>query len=200
MLMHRSGRSVASAILLIPMVEELLARTAPAGATRSSSAKIERLRSTSSNTASMTNSLPFTASPDLVVVDGKPEQPDLQVAQAHHGLGLGADGESALRLEAVVDDELAALEIERHAFVDVGHEDADPRNERIEIALLLWMGADVGFDQPPEHRGEGARLVIRVFDEPATFYVEFEGGLYFSSGHSTGTRVVHSVISWDAFA
>src|SRR5260370_42093491 len=49
------------------------------------------------------------ASPDLVVVDGKPEQPDLQVAQTHHGFGLGADGESALRLEAVVDGELFAL-------------------------------------------------------------------------------------------
>src|SRR6266851_5339198 len=56
MLTHRSGRFVASAILLIPMVEELLASTAPAGATRSSSAKIERLRSRSSKTASMTNS------------------------------------------------------------------------------------------------------------------------------------------------
>src|SRR5207245_1805223 len=134
-------------------------------------------------------------SPDPVVVHRQPEQTDLEVAEAHDGVGGGPERESALWLESVVDDQLAALEVERHALVDVGDEDADARDQRIEVAFLLWMSADVGLDQPAEHRRESARLVIRVLDEPATLYVE----PYFSSGHSTGTRVVHSVISWDAF-
>ena len=62
MFTQRSGRVVASAILLIPIVDELLARTASGRATLSSSANTERLSSRSSNTASMTRSARDTAS------------------------------------------------------------------------------------------------------------------------------------------
>src|SRR5712691_10422599 len=252
MFTQSSGRVVASAMLLIPMLDELLASTAPAGASLSSSANIARLMPRSSNTASMTKSAPRVASarsvvvctrlstvsasaaasfpfstrrirwprfestavwrrsslvslsatsspcsaaccaiwapiepapitdrrctrstreiedfvrysldgkdsrhpvqgqhvgeqavdlelalqqlgrhtpPNPVVIDGQSEQPDLEVAKAHHRVGVGADGEGALRLEAVVDDELTALEVERDSFIDVRHEDADARHQ-----------------------------------------------------------------------
>ena len=51
-------------------------------------------------------------SPDPVVVHRQPEQTDLEVAEAHDGVGVGPDRESALWLESVVDDQLAALQVE----------------------------------------------------------------------------------------
>src|SRR5260370_25629675 len=115
--------------------------------------------------------------PDLVVVHRQPEQPDLQVAQAHHGVRVGADGELAPRLEAVVNDQVAALEVEGHALIDVRDPDADARLERVEVALLARIAAYVGLYQAPEHRRERARLIVRVQDLGAAVDVEFGGGL-----------------------
>src|SRR2546430_6648866 len=67
MFRHRSGRRVASAIWLMPMVEELLASTACDGASSSRSWKIDRLTSRSSNTASITKSASLAASRRSVV-------------------------------------------------------------------------------------------------------------------------------------
>src|SRR6266568_834151 len=135
------------------------------------------------------------AAADLVDVDRQTEWPDLQVAKAHHRVRVGADGDGAAGLQAVVHDELAALEIKRHGLGDVGDEDPDASDQVLEVALLLLTTLDVGLDQASEHRGERARLLVGVLDQLALI----PGGLQLSSGHSTGTRVVHSVISCDAF-
>src|SRR4029077_2730547 len=100
-----------------------------------------------------------------------------EVAQAHHRVGIGADGESAPRLEAVVNDQVAALEFEGNALIDVRHPDADAGLERVEVALLRRIAADVGLDQAPKHGRERARLIVRVQDLRAAVYVEFGGGL-----------------------
>src|SRR6266567_3902250 len=135
------------------------------------------------------------AAADLVDVDRQTEWPDLQVAKAHHRVRVGADGDGAAGLQAVVHDELAALEIKGHGLVDIGDEDPDASDQVLEVALLLLTTLDVGLDQASEHRRERARLLVGVLDQLALI----PGGLQLSSGHSTGTRVVHSVISCDAF-
>src|SRR5712691_12924639 len=112
------------------------------------------------------------AAPDLVVVNRQPEQPDLEVAQAHHGVRVGANGERAPWLEAVVDDELAALEVEGDALIDVGDPDADASLQRLEVALLLRMAPYVGLDQAPEHRRKRAWFIVVVTDERAAVDVE----------------------------
>src|SRR5579864_446771 len=135
------------------------------------------------------------AAPHLVVVHGEVEEPDPQVAEAHHGVGVRADGQVAPGSQPVVDGERSALELERHALVDVGDPDTDAGAELVEVTPPLGLALDVGLDQAAQHRGEGARLLVRVVDQlglPAS-------APYFSSGHSTGTRVVHSVISCEAF-
>src|SRR5207253_6949563 len=104
------------------------------------------------------------SSPNLVVIHRQPERADPEVAETHHGVGLRANRDVALRLKAVVDDETAALKIERHAFVDVGDPYADAGGTGVEVAPPLCPAADVGFDQPPEHGCEGARLCISEVD------------------------------------
>src|SRR4029077_19129343 len=274
MLTQSSGRLVASAILLIPIVDELLASTESGGASRSSSANIWRFTLRSSNTASMTKSALPTASArsvvvrtraaaasassadrrpfstrrfrcprfdskalfscssvwswsptsmpcsaacwatcapidpapttarcltrgprkiedfvgyslhredsshrveghdvgqqavdlqlarqqlrghttaNAVVINRQPEQSNLQVAEAHDRVGVGADRHRPPRAQAVVDHEFAALEVERDALVDVGHEDADTGNQRVEVTRLLGSAPDVGLDQPAQH-------------------------------------------------
>src|SRR5450631_2510409 len=135
------------------------------------------------------------SSPNVVVVHRHAEEPDREVAQAHDRLGLRADRDRAPGLEAVVNTQPAAVEHEGHAVVDVGDPDANSRHQRVKVLLLSWIGQNVGFDQATEHLREGAGFLARILDQPSPLWC----GLYFSSGHSTGIRVVHSVISCDAF-
>ena len=115
-------------------------------------------------------------------------------AAHHHRVGLGTNGYVARAVEPVMDDQRAVVKVEGHALVDVGDPDSDFRRKRFEVLLLGRAVLDVGLDQAAEHRRKRARLAVRVDDRPA-----FRFRLYFSSGHSTGTRVVHSVISCEAF-
>src|ERR1700674_1944966 len=131
----------------------------------------------------------------LVVVHRQAKGPDLQVAQAHYRFRLGANRDRAPRLQSVVYGQPAGIEDQCHAFVDVGDPDAHTRDQRVEVLPLIWIRAHVGLDQTSEHLGKRAGLLARVLDERGLF----RGGLYLSSGHSTATRVVHSVISCDAF-
>src|SRR5260370_300671 len=157
MFRHLAGCVVMAARWLMRMVDELLASTASAGAMPSSSLKIALFTSRSSNTASITQ--PASRS-RRVVIDRHPEQPDLQVAQVHDRFGLGANRDVPLWLEAVVDDQRAALELEGHSLVDVGDPDPDPRLELIEIFALGGAILDVCVDQPPEHRRARARFLV----------------------------------------
>src|SRR5205814_10587112 len=65
--------------------------------------------------------------------------------------------------------------------------------EGVEILLSVGSAVHVRLDQTAEHRRQCARLSVRVFDR---FGVRLG---QVPSGHATGTRVVHSVISCDAF-
>src|SRR5260370_16294847 len=87
------------------------------------------------------------------------ENPDLQIAQAHDRLRLGADGDRARWLQVVVDDQVSGVEDKRHPLVDVGDPDADPRLEHIEVASLLWIRAAVGFGQSAHHLVSRASLL-----------------------------------------
>ena len=92
-----------------------------------------------------------------------------------------------------MDDKRSLAELERHALVDVGDPDPDAGLEGVEILLSVGSAVHVRLDQAAEHRRQCARLSVRVFDR---FGVRLG---QVPSGHATGTRVVHSVISCDAF-
>src|ERR1700730_11314382 len=84
-----------------------------------------------------------------------------------------------------------------HALVDVGNPDAYSGHERIEVSLLFRAAADICLDKAAQHRSEGAGLVVRVVHQVRR--LRWRLYLIVSSGHSTAIRVVHSVISCEAF-
>ena len=98
-----------------------------------------------------------------------------------------------------MDHQVAALEVQGDPLLDVRDVDADAGPQLVEIPPALLAGLDVRLDQAAEHLTEGRGLLTLGILHQGVRRGRGTPRPYDSSGHRTGTRVVHSVISCDAF-